>query len=467
MPAINAAHPVDKIPAMPQLFALGLQHVLVMYAGAIAVPLIIGSSLNMPKDQIAHLISADLFASGIVTIIQSKGIWRFGARLPVMMGVTFASVPPMLLIGADPNLGLRGIYGSVIGAGVIILLLAPLMSKLIKFFPSVVTGTVITMTGLSLMTIGINWSAGGRPTVSETINGVTQQVANPAYGSLDVLGIAAVVLLIILAITKFARGFASNIAVLIGIAGGLAIAISLGRVELVGLAEAKWFDVVRPFHYGMPIFNSGAIFSMTVVMLIVMAETAGMLLAVGVMVERPVNESAMADGLRVDGIGSIIGGVFNTFPYVSYSNNVGLVGVTGVKSRWVCVMGGCILIVFGLVPKLSVIAASIPIYVLGGAGVVMFGMVCATGIKILSEVNLSERKNLYIIGVSMVMGMIPVLSPTFFAHMPSFMQPITHSGIVLSALTAFGLNLWFFHFRPQFSGVIERATHRDRKEIFK
>lgn len=439
-------HEADMMLPAHKLFALGLQHVLVMYAGAIAVPLIIGGAIGLEKEQIAFLISADLFVTGLVSIIQSMGFWRFGARIPVMMGVTFASVPPMVLFASNPALGLPGIYGSVIGAGVVILLIAPLIGKLIRFFPPVVTGTVITVTGLALMPIGINWAAGGQPMITAVVDGVRSRVPNPEYGSIEFLGLSIVVLLIILGMTRYGRGFWSNIAVLLGLAGGFVIALMLGKVDFSGLGEANWFAVITPFHFGYPIFDLGAIISMTIVMVIVMVETAGMLLAVGEMVDRPMDEKRMADGLRVDGLGSIIGGIFNTFPYVSYSQNVGLVGVTGVKSRWVCVMAGAIMIVLGLVPKLAVVAASIPIYVLGGAGVVMFGMVCATGIKILSGVNFAARGNLFIVGVSIVLGLIPVLSPTFYSHTPAFLAPITHSGIVMSAVSAFLLNLYFFHF---------------------
>lgn len=447
MRSTTETHPADRMMPGPQLFALGLQHVLVMYAGAIAVPLIVGGAIGLPKEEIAFLISADLFVTGIVSIIQSLGFWRFGARIPVMMGVTFASVPPMILFGKNPDLGLPGIYGAVIGAGIVVLILAPFISRMIRFFPPVVTGTVIAVTGLSLMPIGINWAAGGQPMITKVVDDAAQRVPNPEYGAIEYLGLSVVVLLIILAVTRFGRGFWANIAVLTGLAGGFAITLLLGKVEFDGVADAPWLAVITPFHFGFPIFDIGAIFSMSIVMIIVMVETAGMLLAVGEMVDRPMDEKRMADGLRVDGLGSIIGGVFNTFPYVSFSQNVGLVGVTGVKSRWVCVMAGGIMVVLGLVPKLAVIAASIPIYVLGGAGIVMFGMVCATGIRILSVVDYSHRGNLFIVGVSVVLGLIPVLSPTFYAQTPAFLAPVTHSGIVMSAISAFLLNLYFFHLR--------------------
>ena len=370
-------HPVDERLPLPKLFTLGLQHVLVMYAGAVAVPLIIGGALKMSVDQIAFLINADLFACGIATLIQTLGLWIFGLRLPIMMGVTFTAVTPMIAIGTNPELGLLDIYGATIAAGVIGIFIAPFIGKLLRLFPPVVTGTVITVIGISLMGVGINWAAGG--------------FGNPDYGNPLYLGVSFAVLIFILLITRFVKGFFSNIAVLLGILFGFAIALMLHKVNFDGLDQVKWFDVVLPFHFGMPVFDPWAIVTLTIVMLITFIESTGMFLALGEIVGKPVDEKALVAGLRVDGLGTVIGGVFNTFPHTSFSQNIGLVGVTGVKSRWVCAAAGVILLVFGLIPKMSVVVASIPQFVLGGAGVVMFGMVLATGIKILMG---AERRSM-------------------------------------------------------------------------
>src|SRR5476651_1330059 len=175
-------HPVDQMLPTPRLLALGLQHVLVMYAGAVAVPLIIGRALKLPPEDVAFLISADLFACGLATIVQSYGFPGFGIRLPVMMGVTFASVGPMLSMAASPEIGLLGIYGSVIAAGVFGILVAPFISRLLPLFPPVVTGTIILVIGISLMRVGINWAGGGLPSFGRMIDGQMVQVPNPAYG---------------------------------------------------------------------------------------------------------------------------------------------------------------------------------------------------------------------------------------------------------------------------------------------
>jgi uric acid transporter len=433
-------HPVDEVLPAGRLTLLGLQHVLVMYAGAVAVPLIIGGALKLPKDQVALLINADLFACGLVTLLQAVGVWRFGIRMPVMMGVTFAAVSPMVVMATTPGLGLLGIYGAVIVAGVFGILIAPLISRMLPLFPPVVTGTIITVIGISLMRVGINWAAGGNPTIMSP----TGPVPNPAYGAPLHLAVAAVVLVSILLITKYVKGFFANIAVLSGIVIGMIIAMSLGKVSFGGLETAPWVAVVKPFQFGMPTFNPVAIITMCLVVIVVMIESLGMFLALSNITGKKLTQRELSDGLRVDGLGTLIGGIFNTFPYTSFSQNVGLVGVTGVRSRWVCAAGGAFLVLLGLLPKLAVIVASVPQFVLGGAGIVMFGMVCATGIRILGGVDFQKnRHNLYVVAIGVGFGMIPLVADKFFSQMPKALSPLLHSGILLASIVAVLLNFFF------------------------
>ncbi|MBB5763262.1 nucleobase:cation symporter-2 family protein [Methylorubrum rhodesianum] len=436
----NPRKPDERVPRAA-LGLLGLQHVLVMYAGAVAIPLIIGRALKLPPEQVAMLVSADLFACGIVTLIQSWGLPGIGIRMPVMMGVTFAAVGPMLSMGTNPAIGLTGIYGAVIASGLFGLVAAPLVGRLLPLFPPVVTGTIILVIGISLMRVGVNWAAGG--------------VGNPNYGAPLYLGIAAFVLCAILAITRYATGFVASASVLIGIALGMILAGFAGLVELDRVAAAPWFDVVRPFAFGWPSFDPVSIVTLCLVMIVVMIESTGMFLALSQITADPVDGRRLTRGLRADGLGTVIGGIFNTFPYTSFSQNIGLVGVTGIRSRWVTVVAGFIMLGLGLVPKLAALVEAVPQCVLGGAGLVMFGMVGATGTRILGGVDFARnRNNLFVVAVSVGFGMIPLVAPNFFKQMPHALHPLLESGILLAAISAVGLNLFF-------NGFGDRAESRE------
>ncbi|AMB44856.1 nucleobase:cation symporter-2 family protein [Methylobacterium sp. AMS5] len=435
-----ALRPEERVPPAA-LGLLGLQHVLVMYAGAVAIPLIIGRALNLPPEQVAMLVSADLFACGIVTLIQSWGLPGIGIRMPVMMGVTFAAVGPMLSMGTNPAIGLTGIYGAVIASGLFGLVAAPVIGRLLPLFPPVVTGTIILVIGISLMRVGVNWAAGG--------------LGNPNYGAPVYLGIAAFVLCAILAITRYATGFVASASVLIGIALGMVLAGFAGLVELDRVAAAPWFDMVRPFAFGWPSFDPVSIVTLCLVMIVVMIESTGMFLALSQITADPVDERRLTRGLRADGLGTVIGGIFNTFPYTSFSQNIGLVGVTGIRSRWVTVAAGFIMLGLGLVPKLAALVEAVPPCVLGGAGLVMFGMVGATGTRILGGVDFARnRNNLFVVAVSVGFGMIPLVAPNFFKQMPHALHPLLESGILLAAISAVGLNLFF-------NGFGDRAESRE------
>lgn len=435
---------VDERLPLPRLTALGLQHVLVMYAGAVAVPLIVGRALKLPPEQVAMLINADLFAGGIATLIQAWGLPGVGIRLPVMMGVTFASVGPMIAIGTNPSLGLLGIYGAVIAAGLFGVLIAPFVSRLLPLFPPVVTGTIITVIGITLMRVGVNWAGGGLPMLTKVIDGQTVQVPNPAFGDPAHLGIAFFVLLVILVLSKYGRGFLANVSVLLGIVAGCLLAAALGLMHFEKIAAAPWFGLVVPFQFGVPTFDVAAIVTMCLVMIVVMIESTGMFLALGEMTGTTVDQDRLTRGLRADGVGTLIGGIFNTFPYTSFSQNVGLVGVTGVRSRWVAVVGGIVMLILGLAPKLAALVEAVPQFVLGGAGLCMFGMVAATGIRILSNVDFKARKNdLLVVALAIGFGMIPLVAPKFFEHMPKALAPLLESGILLASIAAVALNLWF------------------------
>lgn len=405
---------------------LSIQHVLVMYAGAVSIPLIVGGALGLSTAEITFLITADLFVCGIATIIQTIGFKNVGIRFPIMMGVTFTAVGPMIAIGTNPDMGILTVFGAIIIAGLFGFLISPFVGKLIRFFPPVVTGTQILVIGLSLIGIAGTWSAGGY--------GV-KDFGNPVY-----LSISACVLLSIIIISRYVKGFLGNISVLIGMGIGYIIAAFSGLISLDKIDESPWLGWVMPFHFGVPEFNFWAILAMCVVMLVIFIETTGMFMAVGEIIEEEVDRERLTRGFRADSLGTMIGGIFNIFPYTSYAQNIGLLSITGVKNRSVCALAGVFLIVLGLFPKLAYFVASIPSCVLGGAALFMFGMVTSNGIKVLQRVDFQNVNNLYIIAVSAGIGMLPVFSPTIFSQLPSSLSPLLNSPILLTAFCALIMN---------------------------
>ncbi len=399
-PRIPEAPAIARRPLL-QLLLVGLQHVLLMYGGAVAVPLIIGQAAGLGREEIAFLINADLLVAGIATLVQSLGIGPLGIRMPVMMGASFAAVGSMVAMAGMPGIGLPGIFGATIAAGFFGMLIAPFMSKV-----------------------------------------------SPIY-----LMVAGLVLLSILLINRFMRGFWVNISVLIGMALGYLLSGAIGMVDLSGLAQAPWVKVVTPMHFGMPQFHLAPILSMCLVVVIIFVESTGMFLALGKITGQEVTPRMLRRGLLCDAGASFLAGFFNTFTHSSFAQNIGLVQMTGVRCRSVTVVAGGLLIGLSLLPKAAFLVASIPPTVLGGAAIAMFGMVAATGIKILQEADISDRRNQLLVAVSIGMGLIPVVRPEFFAHLPQWMGPITHSGIAMATLCAVALNLLFNVF-----GGAERAA---------
>ena len=427
-PAVTAPPPLARLP-MLQLILVGLQHVLLMYGGAVAVPLIIGQAAGLSREEIAFLINADLLVAGVATIVQSMGIGPMGIRMPVMMGASFAAVGSMVAMAGMPGIGLTGIFGATIAAGFFGMIIAPFMSKVVRFFPPLVTGTVITSIGLSLFPVAVNWAGGGS---------AAAQFGSPVY-----LAIAALVLGTILLINRFMRGFWVNVSVLIGMALGYVLSGAIGMVDLSGLDSTPWFQVVTPLHFGMPEFHLAPILSMCLVVVIIFVESTGMFLALGKITDQEVTPRMLRRGVLCDAGASFIAGFFNTFTHSSFAQNIGLVQMTGVRCRSVTIMAGIFLITLSLLPKAAYLVASIPPAVLGGAAIAMFGMVAATGIKILQEADIADRRNQLLVAVSIGMGLIPVVRPEFFAHLPLWMDPITHSGIAMAAVSAVCLNLMF------------------------
>ncbi|WP_069352574.1 nucleobase:cation symporter-2 family protein [Burkholderia cenocepacia] len=424
----SASHPVDRVLPRRQMLTLGLQHMLVAYIGAIAVPLIVASALKMSPADTTVLISTALFCSGISTILQTVGVWKLGVRLPILQGVAFSSVGPVIAIGLTPGVGFAGVCGAVIGAGIITTFAAPLVGRLRRLFPPVVTGCIVTAIGLQLFPVAYQWAGGG-------------DAAKLQFGELSFLAVALVVAVVILAVNRFANAFLRNLSVLIGLVAGSLLAIALGMGNFTNVAAAPWFTVPYPFHFGTPVFAIVPVLTMVVVMIVQMVESMGLFVAIGDIVEKQVSEEDVVRGLRANGIASAIAGTFAAFPFIAFMENVGLVILTGVRSRWIVAVSGVLMCVVALVPKIGAIVASTPSAALGGAGIAMFGVVVAAGVQTLAKVDFeNNRYNVLIVGFTIATALIPVMAPKVFAHMPDWTQPFLHSGVVIACLVSVLLN---------------------------
>ncbi|WP_369067010.1 nucleobase:cation symporter-2 family protein [Kocuria carniphila] len=427
--------PEDEYLGVGRSLAYGLQHVLTMYGGVIAVPLIIGTAAGLDATETGILVAAALFIGGLATILQSIGVPFLGAQLPLVQGVSFAGVATMLTIlqGTPGKEGLRVIFGAVLVASALGFILAPFFAKIIRLFPPVVSGVVITTIGVTLMPVAAGWSLGPE--------------GDPAHGSVANIGLAAFTLLMVLLLSKVGSAAISRLSILLAIVIGTIVAALLGRANFSGVGEGPVIGFPTPFEFGTPLFVASAILGMFIVIIVTMTETTADIVAVGEIAETGVDSKRIANGLRADMLSSTVAPLFNTFTQTAFAQNVGLVAITGIRSRFVVAGAGVIMVVLGLLPVLGRVVAAVPSPVLGGAGIVLFGTVAASGIRTLAGVDYRSGLNLIVVAVSMAMGLIPVVSPTFYDQFPSWVQVVLGSGISAAALTAVLLNILFNELR--------------------
>lgn len=428
------------MPPAPKLAALGLQHVLAFYAGAVIVPLLIAQSLNLDAATTIHLINADLLTCGIATLIQSLGVGRhIGVRLPIVQGVTTTAVAPIIAIGLGVTDGeggvasLPAIYGAVIVAGLFTFFAAPVFTRFLRFFPPVVTGTVLLVMGTSLLSVSANDFvnyADGVPAARDLAYG---------FGTL----------LIIILAQRFLRGFLGTLAVLLGLVVGTVTALVLGDANLDEVSNADAFGITTPFYFGLPEFNLVAIFSMIIVMIITMVETTGDVFATGEIVRKRTRRYDITRALRADGLSTFIGGIMNSFPYTCFAQNVGLVRITGVKSRWVAASAAVFMIILGVLPKAGAIVASIPSPVLGGASLALFANVAWVGLQTIAKSDLRDSRNAVIVTSALGLAMLVTFRPDIAQAFPEWARIFVSSGMSVGAITAIILNLLFFHIGRQ------------------
>ena len=411
-------------------FVLGFQHLLAMYSGDVLVPLLIGQYLHFSTLQMTYLVSIDIFMCGVATLLQLRRTAITGIGLPVVLGCAVQAVTPLESIGG--KLGITYMYGAIIAAGIFVFLIAGFFAKLKRFFPPVVTGSLITIIGFTLVPVGFQDLGGGSATAH-------------TFGNPSNLLIGFLTIVIILVFNAFGRGFIKSIAILLGILIASFIASTMGFVSLKPVSEAAWFHAPQLFFFGVPKFNVSAMVTMMLVSLTTMIESTGVFFALSDITGRKLTSKDLERGYRAEGIAAILGGLFNTFPYSTFSENVGVLKMSGVKTRRPVYYAAFLLLLLGLLPKVGALATIIPTPVLGGAMIVMFGMVGVQGVQILHKVDFSNNANLLTASVSIGLGLGVTMYPHIFQYLPTEIQIILGNGIVVTSVSAVLLNLLFNH----------------------
>lgn len=417
---------IEDRPNLQLSILLGFQHIVAAFGGIVAVPLVIGPAIGVDVRTTAMLVSATIFVAGLATIIQARGIYKIGAKLPCIMGTSFTFVGPAITVGT--SMGLAGIFGATILGSFIEMILSRFIKPLMKFFPPVVTGTVVTLIGLTLVPVSMDWCAGG--------------IGSPTYGSIINICIALMVMVIVVGFNIYGKGVLSSSSILIGMFVGYLACIPIGLVDFTPIKEASWIGLP-----GIPVilehgikFSLAGVAPFIIAYLVTTIETVGCLIAIGEASDIKTSSEQLSKGVLADGLGSFLAGFFGVCPNTTFSQNIGLIPITKVASRHVVIISGVIMMLLGIFPKLGALVASIPSPVLGGAGIVMFGVVAASGIKTLSKVNINNR-NLIIISVSIALGLGITTRPELLTVLPESLKLLFGSGISTGTIFAVMLNI--------------------------
>ncbi|HEQ9698433.1 TPA: nucleobase:cation symporter-2 family protein [Streptococcus pyogenes] len=415
-------HSTKQEHSHSQSAVLGLQHVLSMYAGSILVPIMIAGALGYSARELTYLISTDIFMCGVATFLQLKLTKHTGVGLPVVLGCAFQSVAPLSIIGAQQGSG--AMFGALIASGIYVILVAGIFSKIARFFPPTVTGSVITVIGLSL--------------VGVAMGNMGDNVKEPTAQSMM---LSLLTIVIILLVQKFTKGFVKSISILIGLVAGTLVSAMMGLVDTTPVVEASWIHVPTPFYFGMPTFEITSIVMMCIIATVSMVESTGVYLALSDLTNDQLDEKRLRNGYRSEGIAVFLGGLFNTFPYTGFSQNVGLVQISGIKTRRPIYYAAGILVVIGLLPKFGAMAQMIPSPVLGGAMLVLFGMVALQGMQMLNRVDFQKNEYNFIIAAVSISAGLGFNGTNLFASLPETAQMFLTNGIVIATLTSVVLNL--------------------------
>ncbi|MGL4571422.1 MAG: uracil-xanthine permease family protein [Clostridium sp.] len=413
---------INDKPSIGAQILLGFQNIFAAFGGIIAVPLVISSALGFDGATSTAVLSASILTSGIATLIQSKGMGPFGARVPCIMGTDFTFVAPAIAVGSVA--GLPGIIGATILGSISEVVLSYFIKPLMKLFPPLVTGTVVCLIGLTLLPVSMDWAAGG--------------VGSSDYGSLKNVSIAMLVLMITLLLNRYGKGMVSSASVLIGMAVGYVICIPLGMVDFTLVKESSFFALPNIFKYGVE-FDIKYVLTFIPAYFVTTIETVGCLASICEVSKVDADDKIIGRGVLADGAGSMIAGALGAFPNTTFSQNVGLIPLTKNASRSVAIMAGILLVGLGFFPKFAALINIMPQPVLGGVGIVMFGTIAAAGIKTLSTVKINNR-NLLIIATSIGLGLGVTFRPEFIGQLPEGLKMIFSSGISTGTIVALILN---------------------------
>lgn len=422
-------YPVDSKPPFGLTLLLAAQHLLAALGGIIAVPLVIGNVLQLPTADTIVLVNAALLVSGIVTIIQCQGIGPIGLRLPSVMGTSFTFVAAALAIGFSEH-GVAGIMGASLVGSLVMIIGSFFMPYVRKLFPPVVTGVVVMMIGLSLIPVAVDWFAGG-------------QRGDAHYADPANLAMATFVLVLVVILVQWGKGIFSAAAIVIGMMVGYVVALALGWINFENLKAADAIAIPQPLHFGLAFPISGII-GMSIAYLVTIVESSGNFLALGNATQTEITGKHLRGGVLCDGLGSAFAAIMSTTPFSSFAQNIGVISLTGVASRYVVTIMGCLLVLAGIFPWLGALIVSIPTPVLGGAGLMMFAMIIAAGIQMLDKVERSKRNGL-IIAISIGCGLAVTTRPELLDKLPSFVKEVFGSGITVGSLFALILNLILPH----------------------
>ncbi|HHD5950202.1 TPA: nucleobase:cation symporter-2 family protein [Streptococcus pyogenes] len=415
-------HSTKQEHSHSQSAVLGLQHVLSMYAGSILVPIMIAGALGYSARELTYLISIDIFMCGVATFLQLKLTKHTGVGLPVVLGCAFQSVASLSIIGAQQ--GSSAMFGALIASGIYVILVAGIFSKIARFFPPIVTGSVITVIGLSL--------------VGVAMGNMGDNVKEPTAQSMM---LSLLTIVIILLVQKFTKGFVKSISILIGLVAGTLVSAMMGLIDTTPVVEASWIHVPTPFYFGMPTFEITSIVMMCIIATVSMVESTGVYLALSDLTNDQLDEKRLRNGYRSEGIAVFLGGLFNTFPYTGFSQNVGLVQISGIKTRRPIYYAAGILVVIGLLPKFGAMAQMIPSPVLGGAMLVLFGIVALQGMQMLNRVDFQKNEYNFIIAAVSISAGLGFNGTNLFTSLPETAQMFLTNGIVIATLTSVVLNL--------------------------